>query len=167
MQLQPGPGHYQVSPSINPKGSYFVSKFRSSMCRTFGSEKRNSCGGLVSRATTPGPGTYRTASNFFSIARKQDVLKRAKILITTPRDFRVAHTAASTNAYNTPARKSEHSRNSGTRSAGRLSTAPATSMSGGMKHKKTTIQNLLSKDVKAFERKEGSSSETQGRTVGI
>ena len=32
----PGPGTYDLNGTISPNGSYFVSKFRSSLCRTFG-----------------------------------------------------------------------------------------------------------------------------------
>jgi len=39
----PGPGHYDLKSTETAKtGSYFVSKFRSTMCRTFGHSMRAS-----------------------------------------------------------------------------------------------------------------------------
>lgn len=34
IRINPGPGAYEPKPAINPKGSYFVSKFHSSMATT-------------------------------------------------------------------------------------------------------------------------------------
>ena len=62
-KVVPGPGQYEVKPSLNSTGSYFLSKFRSSLVRKFGNEKRDS---LTRGAVlyTPGPGTYRSPSEF-------------------------------------------------------------------------------------------------------
>ena len=39
----PGPGHYNLhSTEMSSKGSYFVSKFKDSMCRSFGNSLRKS-----------------------------------------------------------------------------------------------------------------------------
>ena len=60
--LKPGPGHYPVYPGISKSGIYFLSKFRSSLCRTFGA--RCSDTSLSHKTQTPGPGTYRVPSDF-------------------------------------------------------------------------------------------------------
>jgi hypothetical protein len=70
IRLVPGPGHYDMKPSLNPTGSYFLSKFKSSFVRRFGFEKRDS----LTRGSvlwTPGPGSYRSPSEF-GIYRAQD-----------------------------------------------------------------------------------------------
>ena len=59
----PGPGQYETKPSLNKEGSYFISRFQSSFSRKFGREQRNSI--TKSRTiSTPGPGTYRSPSEF-------------------------------------------------------------------------------------------------------
>jgi hypothetical protein len=60
----PGPGHYDLKKTeMGSNGSYFVSKFKSSLCRSFGNSMRKSLstGGFDK---TPGPGTYRLPSEF-------------------------------------------------------------------------------------------------------
>jgi hypothetical protein len=47
---------------MNKDGSYFVSKFRSSMCRTHYHSKRSTL--ERARLDTPGPGSYRLPSDF-------------------------------------------------------------------------------------------------------
>lgn len=63
VKLRPGPGQYEIKPSLNSTGSYFISKFRSSFVRKFGCEKRDSLT-RESILWTPGPGTYRSPSEF-------------------------------------------------------------------------------------------------------
>ena len=60
----PGPGQYDPKPSINDTGSYFLSKFRSSLVRTFGKVERVSPENRKIFNNTPGPGTYRAPSDF-------------------------------------------------------------------------------------------------------
>ena len=38
----PGPGAYQPKNNISPRGEYFISNFKSSMCRTFSNANRQS-----------------------------------------------------------------------------------------------------------------------------
>ena len=61
--MRPGPGHYEIKPSLNSTGSYFISKFRSSLVVKFGCEKRDSLT-RCSILWTPGPGSYRSPSEF-------------------------------------------------------------------------------------------------------
>ncbi len=70
LRNSPGPGHYPASPSLNEKGRYFNSKFKGSMCRTFGSETRDFLRRLMIRPTTPGPGAYQMPSDFFTTSAK-------------------------------------------------------------------------------------------------
>ena len=62
---------------MSSKGSYFVSKFKGSLCRSFGHSMRKSIstGGIgkindiwwitmLFRGNVPGPGTYRLPSDF-------------------------------------------------------------------------------------------------------
>jgi len=62
IKLIPGPGQYDTKPSINTDGSYFISRFKSSLARRFGKEQRE-----IERSSalrTPGPGSYRAPSEF-------------------------------------------------------------------------------------------------------
>ena len=73
----PGPGQYDVKPSLNSAGSYFLSKFRSSFVRKFGIEKRDS----LTRGSvlwTPGPGTYRSPSEFGIYRASDKFVKEAE-----------------------------------------------------------------------------------------
>ena len=58
----PGPGQYSPPESINPKGQYFVSKFKSSGVGLFGSDIRKSK--MIKDSFTPGPGMYDIPSEF-------------------------------------------------------------------------------------------------------
>jgi len=51
----PGPGTYDLNNAtmISPQGSYFVSKFRSSLCRTFGKNTRKGHSNSVSHFGKP------------------------------------------------------------------------------------------------------------------
>ncbi len=60
----PGPGHYKPKDYLPDNGNYFLSNFKSSQCRTFGSSIRQAITGPSSRTVTPGPGTYRMPSEF-------------------------------------------------------------------------------------------------------
>jgi len=58
----PGPGIYSIKPiSLNNKGSYFVSKYKSSLGKSFGSSKRP---GIAQFKSYPGPGMYAIPSDF-------------------------------------------------------------------------------------------------------
>jgi hypothetical protein len=41
----PGPGHYNQPPALTKEGIFFLSKFKSSQCRKFGSEVREEING--------------------------------------------------------------------------------------------------------------------------
>jgi hypothetical protein len=72
-KLNPGPGQYSPSGEFSKEGSYFVSKFSSSMCRTHYHADRSTF--KTSRMSTPGPGTYRLPSDFgYYEARKSSEL---------------------------------------------------------------------------------------------
>lgn len=59
----PGPGTYNPDGGMNKTGSYFLSKFMSSLCRTHYHYDRNTL--LVGKSVqTPGPGNYRLPSDF-------------------------------------------------------------------------------------------------------
>mmetsp|Transcript_10388 Transcript_10388/g.7752 ORF Transcript_10388/g.7752 Transcript_10388/m.7752 type:complete len:135 (+) Transcript_10388:424-828(+) len=61
--LNPGPGQYSPhAGEIDRAGSYFVSKFKSSMCRSHYHANRVTLS--ASRMSTPGPGSYRLPSDF-------------------------------------------------------------------------------------------------------
>lgn len=61
-KLVPGPGTYDPNVGLNKTGSYFLSKFMSSMCRTHYHSDRNTI--LTKNISTPGPGNYRLPSDF-------------------------------------------------------------------------------------------------------
>jgi len=87
--MQPGPGQYAYTPTLNSKGNYYVSKFKSSQARTFGSERRKSYVEMVGRVGTPGPGSYGSTSNFFAVGKRSDIVREAtkivsRIFIKTP-----------------------------------------------------------------------------------
>ncbi len=67
---KPGPGQYPVYSAINNTGIYFLSKYKSSLCRTFGGRVITPGVGVVP-PQTPGPGTYQAPSEF-GIYRAQD-----------------------------------------------------------------------------------------------
>ena len=106
--MNPGPGHYQMTPTMTGRGTYFVSKFRSSMCRTFGNEKRGSCTDRDARVMTPGPGAYCFASDFFMNPSRAALFmkpgKRVRLLISTP--FNLAGENKDSTLADSPARKS-------------------------------------------------------------
>jgi len=92
-KLYPGPGHYPPSQAITKSGNYFLSKFRSSMCRRFGSEHRETL--PDSRATfvfTPGPGAYRAPSEFGHYQAQNKYVEEADRL-DSQRKIQVAGTA--------------------------------------------------------------------------
>ena len=62
--LKPGPGHYPPYPSITKSGIYFLSKFKSSLCRTFRARVPDPASTSVYTSQTPGPGTYPAPSEF-------------------------------------------------------------------------------------------------------
>ena len=62
IKLIAGPGQYDTKPSINTDGSYFISRFKSSLARRFGKEQREIERNSALR--TPGPGSYRSPSEF-------------------------------------------------------------------------------------------------------
>ncbi len=69
---KPGPGHYPVCPGISKTGSYFLSNFKSSLCRTFGSKLPDTnLTSLSWTSQTPGPGAYPAPSEF-GVYRAQD-----------------------------------------------------------------------------------------------
>lgn len=61
-KLNPGPGRYDPGSTLTRDGSYFVSKFHSSMCRTHYHSNRQTQ--LSNKSETPGPGNYRMPSDF-------------------------------------------------------------------------------------------------------
>ena len=63
-RLNPGPGHYPPTEATTKTGIYFVSKFKNSGCRRFGSEFRDTLSERGTFVSTPGPGTYRAPSEF-------------------------------------------------------------------------------------------------------
>jgi len=72
----PAPGSYPLQPAISPKGSYYLSKFKSSGVRTFGHSQRSPSQSSFrnflsnfplsnfSLDNVPGPGSYRLPSDF-------------------------------------------------------------------------------------------------------
>jgi hypothetical protein len=63
---KPGPGQYPVFPSLTKTGVYFLSKYKSSLCRKFGARINTpSTAGMYS-FNTPGPGSYAIPSDFGS-----------------------------------------------------------------------------------------------------
>ena len=60
----PGPGQYETLLGMNKTGSYFISKFMSSMCRTHYHSERNTMLGKKTNVNSPGPGNYRLPSDF-------------------------------------------------------------------------------------------------------
>jgi hypothetical protein len=63
MKFVPGPGTYDLNVGMNKTGSYFLSKFMGSMCRTHYHADRNTL--LTANSVqTPGPGNYRLPSDF-------------------------------------------------------------------------------------------------------
>ncbi len=60
-KVRPGPGNYALISATSRTGTYFLSRFRSSACRRFGSELRST---LALFPVSPGPGTYRLPSEF-------------------------------------------------------------------------------------------------------
>ena len=78
MRVTPGPGHYPLTEATTKSGVYFLSKFSSSKCRRFGSEER---GGLVIKGTcaiTPGPGSYRSPSEFGEYQAQEKYIKESE-----------------------------------------------------------------------------------------
>lgn len=81
----PGPGSYPVTFTINEKGSYFLSKYKTSCVRDF-----SKTGGRTSALSNkvPGPGSYGTESvdlspaGKYSMSRLKNCLTR-KFAITT------------------------------------------------------------------------------------
>lgn len=64
-KYQPGPGSYLPRiAEINGRGDYFVSRFRSTRARPFGSAEREKGGILSARDKTPGPGHYGVHREF-------------------------------------------------------------------------------------------------------
>ncbi len=61
-KLNPGPGRYTPMGEMTKQGSYFVSKFKSSMCRSHYHADRHTILGYT--IATPGPGSYRLPSDF-------------------------------------------------------------------------------------------------------
>ena len=74
----PGPGQYEIKPSLNSTGSYFISKFRSSLVRSFGVETRDSL--TRGSVLTPGPGTYRSPSEFGVYRASEKLVKESERL---------------------------------------------------------------------------------------
>lgn len=72
----PGPGKYSPKVDFDARGNYFISKFKSSLCRTFPhsprSEIKTSRTSNLSSADTPGPGSYRLPSDFGYYESKYD-----------------------------------------------------------------------------------------------
>ena len=68
----PGPGSYPVTFTINEKGSYFLSKYKTSCVRDF-----SKTGGRPPALTSkvPGPGSYGTESVDLSPAGKYSISK--------------------------------------------------------------------------------------------
>jgi len=64
VRLTPGPGHYPPAEAITRNGVYVLSRFSSSRCRRFGSEVREGMLFKNSIVSTPGPGAYRSPSEF-------------------------------------------------------------------------------------------------------
>lgn len=84
----PGPGQYPPAQTISKTGTYFISKFKSSQCRTFGLEFRETLESRGDFATSPGPGTYRSPSDFgYYEAQPKFVeeTKRVERILMTPK----------------------------------------------------------------------------------
>lgn len=75
--MKPGPGQYPAYPGISKSGVYFLSKFKSSMCRTFGARYLDHAfGGAPSQ--TPGPGSYRVPSEFGEYTAQDKYIKETE-----------------------------------------------------------------------------------------
>lgn len=86
--MYPGPGHYPPAQATSKTGSYFLSKFKSSQCRTFGVEYRDTLTSRGDFVTSPGPGTYRAPSDFGHYeaqAKYIEEAKRVEMIATSPR----------------------------------------------------------------------------------
>jgi len=60
----PGPGQYQPLEQLSRTGNYFIAKYGSSQCRSFGKETRNTLTSVGTHLKSPGPGTYVLPSMF-------------------------------------------------------------------------------------------------------
>jgi len=69
--LNPGPGQYSPKGEMSKEGSYFLSKLRSSQCRSHYHADRATL--LTQRLATPGPGSYRLPSDFGYYEAKNSV----------------------------------------------------------------------------------------------
>ena len=76
-KLNPGPGRYDPGTTITKDGSYFVSKFHSSMCRTHYHANRKTV--LSYMIDTPGPGNYRLPSDFGYYENRKHNEKRMSV----------------------------------------------------------------------------------------
>lgn len=74
----PAPNKYNINTGIQGDGRHFVSSLKSSMCRSFPHEKRET--GAFQKFKTPGPGQYRMPSEFghYEAAKKQGQLEPLK-----------------------------------------------------------------------------------------
>jgi len=82
----PGPGKYPILQLTTKSGVYTISKYKSTQCRRFGQEPK----GIKERGTfvqTPGPGTYRTPSEFGIYRASEKFIKeteRSELRKTSP-----------------------------------------------------------------------------------
>ncbi len=81
----PGPGQYMPAPALTPSGSYAISKFRSSYCRSIAKAPRASLNESYVRLSTPGPGSYKVPSEF-GIYMAQDKYVEEHLRVNRLRD---------------------------------------------------------------------------------
>lgn len=78
----PGPGQYQLIQATSKNGNYFFSKFQSSCCRKFGTEKRVTGTVRGSFVSSPGPGSYRAPSEFgYYESKNRNLMEAPKKII--------------------------------------------------------------------------------------
>jgi hypothetical protein len=78
VRLSPGPGHYEELKTMDKNGVYHVSKYQSSRCRRFGHERRGWLPLAGSTLETPGPGSYRSPSEFGHYQAKEHLIRETQ-----------------------------------------------------------------------------------------
>ena len=79
-RLAPGPGHYEDLKTMDKNGVYPISKYQSSRCRRFGHERRGWLPTAGRMLDTPGPGSYRSPSEFGHYQAKERLVRESQRL---------------------------------------------------------------------------------------